>query len=162
MVKGTKQVWLKELEEINHNIQAENAELRRLLQVAEEEKQELQERSRLHGEVLNGIIEELQLELQTKDDLLAKLQLGERMEDKEPSTVDAQTQTEVCDVSSCSMFSQYETNVGMKLLTKMGYKGGGLGINGQGVTQPLEVVQRPPFAGLGYGRGRYWRMLKGC
>ena len=50
-----------ELEEINHSIQAENADLRRLLQVAEEEKQELQERSQLHGEVLNGIIEELQL-----------------------------------------------------------------------------------------------------
>ena len=43
----------------------------------------LQERYQLHGEVLNGIIEELQLELQTKDDLLAKLHLGERMEDKE-------------------------------------------------------------------------------
>jgi hypothetical protein len=100
----------------------------------------------------NEIIEELQLELQTKDDLLAKLQHGERMEDKEPSIVDAQTQTEVYDVSSCSMFSQYETNVGMKLLTKMGYKGGGLGIHGQGITQPLEVVQRPRFAGLGYGK----------
>jgi hypothetical protein len=155
MGKGAKKAErLQELEQINHNIQAENAELRRLLQVPEEEKQELQERSQLHGEVLNGIIEELQLELQTKDDLLAKLQLGERMEDKEPSTVDAQTQTEVCveSISSCSLSSQYDNNVGMKLLTKMGYKGGGLGINGQGVTQSLEVVQRPPFADLAFGK----------
>ena len=44
-----KEERLQELEEINHNIQDENAELRRLLQVAEEEKQELQERSQLHG-----------------------------------------------------------------------------------------------------------------
>jgi hypothetical protein len=59
---------------------------------------------------------------------------------------------EVYDVSSCSISSQYETNVGMNLLTKMGYRGGGLGIHGQGVTQPLEVLQRPPFVGLGYGK----------
>ena len=37
---------------------------------------------------------------------------------------------------------------GMRLLTKMGYKGGGLGIHGQGMTQPLKVVQRPHYAGL--------------
>ena len=43
--KGTKRVWLKELEEINQCSQAENEELRRLLWVAEEENQELQERS---------------------------------------------------------------------------------------------------------------------
>jgi flagellar biosynthesis/type III secretory pathway chaperone len=64
MGKGAKrEEKIQELEEINHNIQAENAELRRLLQVVEEEKQELQERSQLHGEVLNKIIEELQLRI---------------------------------------------------------------------------------------------------
>ena len=41
----------------------------------------------------------------------------------------------------------------LRLLTKMGYKGGGLGVNGQGMTQPLEVVQRPLFTGLGYTKG---------
>jgi hypothetical protein len=42
MGKGAKQAErLKELEEINHNSQDEYTELRRLLQVAEEEKQEL-------------------------------------------------------------------------------------------------------------------------
>ena len=65
---------------------------------------------------------------------MAKLQYGERMEDKEPSIVDAQTQTEVYDVSLCSILSQFETNVGMNLLTKMGYRGGGFGIHGQGIT----------------------------
>ena len=75
--------------------------------------------------------------MQAKDDLLAKLQHGERMEDKETSIVDAQTQTKIYDVSSCSILSQYETNVGMKLLTKTGYIEGGLGIHVQGITQPL-------------------------
>jgi hypothetical protein len=55
MGKGMKQVWLKELEEINQCIQVENAELRRLLQVAEEEKKILQ------------------LQLQVKEEFLAKL-----------------------------------------------------------------------------------------
>jgi hypothetical protein len=144
MGKGLKKEWLQELEKINQIIQAENAELKRLMQVAEEEKQELQD------------------SLQTKDDLLAKIQNGEKVEDKEESTmqrrlsstIDVQTQTEVCreSVSSCSLSSQYANNVGMKLLKKMGYRGVGLGTNGQGVTHPLEVVPRTPFEGLGYGK----------
>ena len=39
------------------------------------------------------------------------------------------------------------TETDMRLLTKMGYKGGGLGVHGQGITQPLEVVQQPRYAG---------------
>ena len=37
----------------------------------------------------------------------------------------------------------------------MGYKGGGIGINGQGMIQPLEVMQRPRLASLGYNEGQY-------
>jgi hypothetical protein len=33
----------------------------------------------------------------------------------------------------------------------MGYKGGGIVINGQGIIQPLEVEGRPRYVGLGYG-----------
>lgn len=82
--------------------------------------------------------------VQVKEELLAKLQKVE--------TMDVASQTEVYDVTSCSVLSQYETNVGMKILMKMGYRGGGLGMNGQGVIQPLEVVPRQPFVGLGYGQ----------
>lgn len=42
---------------------------------------------------------------------------------------------------------------GMRILTKMGYKRGGLGVNCQGITQPLEVVQWPRLVGLGYIKG---------
>jgi hypothetical protein len=41
MGKEKKQAWLRELEEINQTIQAENVELRRLLQESEEEKRKL-------------------------------------------------------------------------------------------------------------------------
>ena len=45
------------------------------------------------------------------------------------------------------------TGTDMRLLTRMGYKGGGLGIHGQGITHPLEVVQRPRYVGFGYTEG---------
>ncbi|GLJ44001.1 hypothetical protein SUGI_0917260 [Cryptomeria japonica] len=35
----------------------------------------------------------------------------------------------------------------------MGYKGGGSGINNQGIIQPLEVTARPQFASLAYNNG---------
>ena len=79
------------------------------------------------------------------------------MEDKEPSTVDAKTQTKVYDVSSCSMFSQYETNVDMKLLTNMEYIGGGLGIHGQGV---IRGGTKTTIRRFGIQSRGDWRVLK--
>ena len=115
---------MQDLQKINDSIQADNAELQRLLQEAKKDKQELQEM------------------LRAKEELFSKLQKVETMDDA--------SQTEVYNVTSCYVLSQYETNVGMNILTKMGYRGGGLGINGQGVTQSLEFVPRQPFVGLGY------------
>lgn len=73
---------------------------------------------------------------------------------------EAASQIEVYDVTSCSVLFQYETNVGMKILPKMGYSRGGLGINGQGITQPLEVLPRQPFLSLGYGQEEKGEFLK--
>ena len=44
--------------------------------------------------------------------------------------------------------------VGLRILTKMGYeKGKGLGRQGQGIVNPIEVEERPRYLGLGYERG---------
>jgi hypothetical protein len=61
-------------------------------------------------------------------------------------------------INDDAYFSFVERNtkgISLKLLRKLGYKEGGNGINGQGIIQPLEVVGRPRFAGLGYVEGEY-------
>jgi hypothetical protein len=55
------------------------------------------------------------------------------------------------DYASFGSFERHTRDIGLKLLKKMGYKGGGLGIDGKGIIQPLEVEGRPRCAGLGYG-----------
>jgi hypothetical protein len=54
------------------------------------------------------------------------------------------------DDASFAVFERQTKGIGLNLLRKMGYKGGGFGIDGQGIIQPLEVEGRPRYVGLGH------------
>jgi hypothetical protein len=49
-------------------------------------------------------------------------------------------------------FEKHTKGVGFRILTKMGYEEGkGLGCKGQGIVNPIEVVERSQYLVLGYG-----------
>ena len=51
-----------------------------------------------------------------------------------------------------AIFEDHTTGIGSKLLKRMGYEGKGLGINGQGIVNPIKVEELPRQTGLGYVR----------
>lgn len=51
-----------------------------------------------------------------------------------------------------SAFENHTIGIGSKLLKRMGYEGKGLGINGQGIVNPIKVEELPCRTELGYFR----------
>ncbi|KAG4959699.1 hypothetical protein AAZX31_13G141800 [Glycine max] len=67
-------------------------------------------------------------------------------------TVDAEetNRNGVTSSANIGSFEEHTTGFGSKMMAKMGYtEGAGLGKNGQGMAQPIEVIQRPKSLGLG-------------
>jgi hypothetical protein len=79
-----------------------------------------------------------------------------------PSTSVSENISEVCSEGHSSNspcfhqdgfgdFEKHTRGIGLRLLTDMGYEGKGLGTEGQAIVNPIEVVERPRYLGLGYG-----------
>ncbi|XP_028754025.1 uncharacterized protein LOC114713519 isoform X2 [Neltuma alba] len=60
------------------------------------------------------------------------------------------TKKGIINSANIGSFEVHTTGFGSRMMAKMGYiEGGGLGKNGQGVAEPIEVIQRPKSLGLG-------------
>ncbi|CAM8938619.1 unnamed protein product [Rhodiola kirilowii] len=51
--------------------------------------------------------------------------------------------------TSYGAFEAHTTGFGSRIMAKMGFSGGGLGKDGQGMAEPIEVTKRPKSLGLG-------------
>lgn len=49
------------------------------------------------------------------------------------------------DLISFAAFQKHRKGIGTTFLSNMGYKGGGFGVNNQGIIHPIEAKERPRY-----------------
>ena len=111
--------------------------------------------------------------MQAQDKMLAQFHEAEKLEKEKDTMKNKPSYTKVLQMvakvfhqndPSCSLsfhqgvtvsfseFKKHTSGIGCNLLTKMGYDGKGLGINGQVIPNPIQEEAIPRYAGLGYGK----------